>query len=771
MSDKPDISGVSTYEGPAGGWGALRAVAKALSGQMAIGREALALRRMNQPHGFDCPGCAWPDPKHTSSFEFCENGAKAVSWEATAKRARPEFFAANTVSSLWKMSDYALEGLGRLTHPMAYDAATDTYVAIEWDEAMRRIGAALNALPTPDAGEFYTSGRASNEAAFLYQIFVREFGSNNFPDCSNMCHEATSVGLPQSIGVGKGTVTLDDFDHCDALFCIGHNPGTNHPRMLGTLREVAKRGVPIVAINPLPERGLERFTSPQDPLEMVAGQATELASTYYKIKCGGDAAMLKGMMKWLLELDASDLSHGGKGLLDRDFIAEHTVGFDELVADIQATSWDAITAKSGLSREEVIHLAEIYAKAECVIVCYGMGITQHAHGTHNVQQIANLLMLRGNMGRTGAGICPLRGHSNVQGNRTVGITEKPDDNLLKGVEQAFGFSFPKKHGHDAVAAIKSIRDGQSKALICLGGNLAVAMSDPDATFAAMRKLDLAVHIATKLNRSHLITAKQSFILPCLGRTELDLQAEAPQSVTVEDSMSMVHASEGTLEPASEHLRSEPWIVARLAKATLPHTRVDWDGLVANYDRIRDKIEVVYPAFANYNQRIREPGGFRLFVGASERKWLTPDGKAHFLVGRGIDEDPLLDSDHLTLTTIRSHDQYNTTIYSLNDRYRGITGRRDVVFIHAADLAACGLRHGDRIDIEVVGPTAFGSDGQVRAVRGFTAVEYPIAQGTVAMYYPEGNRLVSLDSYDEQSGTPSYKSIPVSLKKASSAAAA
>jgi molybdopterin-dependent oxidoreductase alpha subunit len=765
MSDKSDLEGISTYEGPAGGWGALRAVARALAGQMSVGRDTLALTRVNQPHGFDCPGCAWPDPKHTSSFEFCENGAKAVSWEATGKRVRPEFFAANPVSSLWELSDYALEGLGRLTHPMMYDAASDTYVAIEWDEAMRRIGAALNALSTPDAAEFYTSGRASNEAAFLYQVFVREFGSNNFPDCSNMCHEATSVGLPQSIGVGKGTVTLEDFDHCDALFCIGHNPGTNHPRMLATLREVSKRGVPIVAINPLPERGLERFTSPQDPLEMVTGTATPLASTYYKIKCGGDAAMLKGMMKWLLELDASDLSHGGQGLLDRDFIAEHTVGLEDLVEDIQSTSWDAITATSGLSREEIIHIAEIYAHAERVIVCYGMGITQHAHGTQNVQQIANLLMLRGNVGKPGAGICPLRGHSNVQGNRTVGITEKPDDNLVQGIEKAFGFRFPKQHGHDAVAAVRAMRDGQSKALVCLGGNLAVAMSDPEATFAAMRKLDLAVHVATKLNRSHLILAKQSFILPCLGRTELDMQAEGAQSVTVEDSMSMVHASEGTLEPASAYLRSEPWIIAQMAKATLPNTRVDWDGLVANYDRIRDKIEVVYPLFAGYNARVREPGGFRLFVGASERKWLTPDGKAHFLVGRGIDEDPLLAADHLTLTTIRSHDQYNTTIYSLNDRYRGISGRRDVVFIHADDLAARGLQHGDRIDIEVVGPNALNSSGKVRAVRGFTAVAYPIARGTVAMYYPEGKGLVSLDSHDERSGTPCYKSIPVALKAA------
>ena len=763
MAKQTKVPGVAPYTGPAGGWGALRAVAKALSGQLAVGREAMALRRVNQPQGFDCPGCAWPDPHHTSSFEFCENGAKAVSWEATAKRVKPEFFASNTVTSLWQLSDYALEGLGRITHPMAYDPATDTYQAISWEDAMARIGAALRALPDPNMAEFYTSGRASNEAAFLYQIFVREYGSNNFPDCSNMCHEATSVGLPQSIGVGKGTVLLEDFDRCDAVFCIGHNPGTNHPRMLGTLREVAKRGVPIVAINPLPERGLQRFTSPQDPVEMVAGLSTELATTYYQIRSGGDLALLKGMMKRLFELDERSLADGGEGVLDRAFIAEHTVGLDALRADVEATRWDRIEAHAGLTRAEIEKVADLYASAKRVIVCYGMGITQHAHGTENVQQLANLLMLRGNLGREGAGICPLRGHSNVQGNRTVGITEKPDQNLIDGIERAFGFRPPLHHGHDAVRAVRAIRDGQSRVLLCLGGNLAVAMSDPQATFDAMRKLDLAVHIATKLNRSHLLIGKAAIILPCLGRTELDEQGGVAQSVTVEDSMSMVHASQGGLEPASEHLRSEPWIVAQIAKATLPDTRVNWDELVADYDRIRDKIEVVYPAFRDYNQRIRAPGGFRLYVAASERAWATPDGKAHFLVARGLVEDPQSIGSHLVLTTIRSHDQYNTTIYGLDDRYRGIKGRRDVVFVHEDDLAVAGLAHGDRIDVEALGMHGHAPDGATRAVRGFIAVSYPIARGTVAMYYPEGNALVGLDAMDEESGTPSYKSIPVKLQ--------
>jgi molybdopterin-dependent oxidoreductase alpha subunit len=757
MSEK-SIPGFEPYESPAGGWGALGAVAKAISGQMAIARESLALHKVNQPEGFDCPGCAWPDPKETSSFEFCENGAKAVSWEATAKRVRPEFFASNKVADLWNLTDYALEGLGRLTHPMAYDSATDTYRAIAWDEAFQRIGTALRALPDPNMAEFYTSGRASNEAAFLYQLFVREFGTNNFPDCSNMCHEATSVGLPQSVGSGKGTVLLEDFDHCDAIFCIGHNPGTNHPRMLSTLREASLRGVPIVVLNPLPERGLERFTSPQHPVEMLTGKSVRIASTYYKLKIGGDVAVLKGMMKALIAADA----------LDREFIATHTSGFEALADDVARTSWDAIERHSGLTRAEIEDAAGIYAKAKNVIVCYGMGITQHAHGTENVQQIANLLLLRGNIGRQGAGICPLRGHSNVQGDRTVGITEKPNDELNEGIRRTYGFEPPVEHGHDAVAAVIAIREGRSKALVALGGNLAVAMPDTAETFEAMRKLDLAVHVATKLNRSHLILAKESIILPCLGRTELDEQATGPQAVTVEDSMSMVHASAGTLAPASEHLRSEPWIVAGIAKATLPQTRVAWDRLVGDYNLIRDDIEKVFPIFRDFNRRVSVPGGFRLRVSASERDWATPDKRANFLLARGLDEDPPLDPNGLMLTTVRSHDQYNTTIYGLNDRYRGVSGRRDVVFMHANDLEVRGLAHGDRIDVFATGANV--ADGKERAVRNFVAVAYDIAEGSVAMYYPEGNALIALESHDRRSGTPAYKSVPVRIVAAATSKA-
>ncbi len=758
---------IQPYDGPAGGWGALRAVAKAVREQMSVGRSVEALQRVNKPAGFDCPGCAWPDPRHTSSFEFCENGAKAVTWEATSKRATPEFFARHTLAELWEWSDHALENEGRLTHPMAYDPARDTYVPVSWEEAAARIGAALRDLPDPRMAEFYTSGRTSNEAAFLYQLFVREFGCNNFPDCSNMCHEASGVGLTEAIGVGKGPVSLDDFALADAVFCIGHNPGTNHPRMLATLREVSLRGAPIVVLNPMPERGLERFTSPQDPAEMLTGRSTPIASTYFKPKIGGDVATLKGMMKWLLEADAGDLAAGGRGLLDRAFIGEHTEGFDALAADLRAASWDDIERHAGLTRKEIETAAAIYAGAERVIVCYGMGITQHRHGVENVQQLVNLLLLRGNIGKPGAGICPLRGHSNVQGDRTVGITEKPSAALLDGIRRVYGFEPPAEPGHNAVEAVRAIAEGRSRTLVCLGGNLAVAMSDPQTTLPAMRKLDLSVHIATKLNRSHLIPARQSFLLPCLGRTELDLQAGGPQSVTVEDSMSMVHASQGRLRPASEHLRSEPAIVALLARATLPQSKVDWEGLAADYDRIRDDIEAVLPAFANYNERVRQPGGFHLDNAAGRRQWNTPGGKARFLVARGLGEARSAAGGMLMLATVRSHDQYNTTIYGFNDRYRGIAGRRDVVFVHPDDLAERGLGEGDRIDVE-----AGGADGTPngRAVRNLVAVPFGIARGSVAMYYPEGNVLLALEDHDPRSGTPGYKSIPVRLRASSLQAA-
>lgn len=758
-SGEQPVVGVEPYDGPAGGWGALRAVAVAVRDQMGASMSTRALLQTNQPTGFDCPGCAWPDPHKTSSFEFCENGAKAVTWEATVKRVDHDFFASHSASELFGWSDHALEDAGRLTLPLRYDRDTDHFVPITWDEAFSRIGADLRALADPNQAEFYCSGRASNEAAFLYQLLARAFGTNNFPDCSNMCHEGTSVGLPKSIGVGKGTVTLEDFDLADAIFCVGHNPGTNHPRMLSTLSAAAKRGVPIVVANPMRERGLERFKSPQHPTEMLTPHATQLASAYHQVRVGGDGAMLKGMMKALFEADAADLAAGGPGLLDRIFIAEHTLGLEALQDDIAATPWSDIVQGSGLTREAMTSMAETYWRAERVILCYGMGITQHANGTQNVQQLANLLLLRGNIGKPGAGICPLRGHSNVQGDRTVGITEIPGEAMLERLDRRFGIRSPRAHGHAAVEAIQAMRDGRSRALISLGGNLAVAMPDPEASFAAFRKLDLSVNIVTKLNRTCLLLAKETIVLPCLGRTELDVQAAGDQWITVEDSMSMVHASRGMLKPASADLLSEPAIVAGIARATLPDVAIDWDWLIADYDRIRDAIEAVFPDFRDFNSRVRRKGGFRLTVGASDRQWNTPSGKAQFSVhplsGAAGGESVLI------LTTIRSHDQYNTTIYGLNDRYRGITGRRDVIFANADDLAERGLAHGDRVNVHA---------GKGRVLEGYTLVAHAIARGSLAAYYPEANCLVPLDDHDRTSGTPSYKSIRVTLSTAAKLAA-
>jgi molybdopterin-dependent oxidoreductase alpha subunit len=762
MSSHRAVPGVKSYGSPAGGWGALRATARAVREQMDLVEAPAVLLKTNKPDGFDCPGCAWPDKAHGSSFQFCENGAKAVTWEATAKRVPPEFFAAHTVTELLGWSDRALEDEGRLTHPLAYDPATDTYRAIEWEDAFARIGEILRSFPDPNQAEFYASGRASNEAAFLYQLFAREYGTNNFPDCSNMCHEATSVGLPQSIGIGKGTVSLDDFEQCELIISMGHNPGTNHPRMMGTLHEASRRGVPIIVFNPLKERALERFADPQNPLEMATLGSTRIASSYYQVKVGGDIAALKGIMKALLDADAAS-----GDVLDHDFIRTHTNGLEGLARDLAATAWEDIERVSGLARTELETVARAYAQSRATIIAYGMGITQHGSGTSNVQQIANLLLLKGNFGKPGAGICPLRGHSNVQGDRTVGITEKPSAALLAAIEREFGFMPPQGHGHDAVAAMQAIAAGQSRALISLGGNLAVALPDPEACAAAMRRLDLAVHINTKLNRSNLLVGPNAFILPCLGRTERDLQASGPQSVTVEDSMSMVHASRGRLPPASPHLKSEPAIIAGMARATLPDSKVPWEAFVADYDRIRDAIEAVFPDFKDFNDRIRIPGGFRLPLGPTERKWNTASGKAEFLVAQGLLENPPhADADVLALTTVRSHGQYNTTIYELDDRYRGVFGRRDVIFMNEQDLASRGLAHGDVVDVETALPTA-----TPLRLSGMTVIAYAIAPGSIAAYYPEANVLVPLDYRDPRSGTPAYKSIPVRLTRRATKAAA
>ena len=753
---------IRPYDGPAGGWGALRSVAKHLLEQDVPVHGARTLLAANQPDGFDCPGCAWPDRDHTSTFEFCENGAKAVAAEATRHRATPELLGQYTVAELAEYSDQWLENLGRLTQPMRWDAASDRYLPIAWDEAFARIGAHLNALESPDQALFYTSGRCSNEAAFLYQLFVREYGTNNFPDCSNMCHEPSGTAMKAQLGVGKGTVQLHDFEIAEAIFIFGQNPGTNHPRMLGELRKASQRGAAIVSFTPLRERGLERFADPQDKLEMLTNGSTRISSDYFQLRIGGDLAAVKGMIKRTLEADAQAQREGRERLIDLDFIAAHTQGFEAFAAEVAQESWQTIETESGLSRAQLERAGDLYLQAKSVICCWGMGITQHKHSVATIQMICNLLLLRGNIGRPGAGPCPVRGHSNVQGDRTMGIYEKPAPEFLDRLRDVFGFEPPRTHGHDTVGAIEAMLDGRCKTFFGLGGNFATATPDTEATHRALRRCDLTVHVTTKLNRSHLVHGRDAYILPCLGRTEIDIQEAGPQAVTVEDSMSMVHLSAGINAPASPTLLSEPAIVAHLAAATLgARSKVPWLWLIGDYDRIRDRIAAVFDDFHGFNQRVRVPGGFHLTNPAAERRWTNPEGKALFKAhavptdlpvhrARASREQPVF-----TLATTRSHDQYNTTIYGTNDRYRGVFGERRVLFIHREDIAELGLQAGDWVDLE-----SLCEDRVRRIARRFLLVEYNIPRGCLAAYYPETNALVPLSSFADEARTPTSKSIPV-----------
>ena len=758
---------IAFYKGPAGGWGALNSVKNALLHQDIALKGAKTLLSANQPDGFDCPGCAWPDRNHASTFEFCENGVKAVAAEATARRAGPELFAQYTVRELAAHSDYWLEDQGRLTHPMVYDATSDKYHPIAWDDAFALIARHLNALPDPNQAIFYTSGRASNEAAFLYQLFVRQYGTNNFPDCSNLCHEPSGTAMREQIGVGKGTVELVDFEQADAIFIFGQNPGTNHPRMLGELRAAHKRGARIASFNPLRERGLERFADPQDKLEMATLGSTPISTHYFQLRIGGDLAAVKGMMKHVIEQEDAR-----GGVLDHAFIVAHTTGFDGLASDLRAQAWAVLEEESGLTEAQMRAAGDVYLGADRVIACWGMGITQHQHSVATIQMIVNLLMLRGHIGRPGAGPCPVRGHSNVQGDRTMGIWEKPSAALLDSLQAVYGFEPPRAPGVDAVEAIAQMRDGAGKVFFALGGNFAAATPDTYATWRALQRCDLTVHVTTKLNRSHVVHGREALILPCLGRTEMDLQNGQPQGVTVEDSMSMVHISVGINPPASPHLLSEPAIVARLAHATLgAKSRVDWLGLVQDYALIRDEIEKVFPDFARFNQRVAVPGGFRLRNTASERVWQTASGKAAFATHAVPRDTPLhraraarQDQRVFSLLTTRSHDQYNTTIYGMDDRYRGVYGQRRVVFIHADDIRALGLQDGDWVNIRTV-----WDDGEERRADGFKLVAYDIPRGNLAAYYPETNPLVPLTAVALRAGTPTSKSIPVILERAAEAA--
>lgn len=757
---------IEPYTHPAGGWGALLSVARNLKRQDILGKGSITLLNINQPTGFDCPGCAWPEKKDAHAFNFCENGAKAVAFEATSKTVTPEYFAGHTVSWLSEQSDFFLEDLGRLTDPVRYDAATDKYVPISWDDAFKLIAQHLHALDNPDQAAFYTSGRASNEAAFLYQLFVRSFGTNNFPDCSNMCHETTSVGLLDSIGLGKGTVTLEDFDVADAIFSFGHNPGTNHPRMLGTLREVSKRGGNIIAINPIKERGLERFQDPQAPLEMMTNGSTPISRYYFQPKIGGDYALMLGMLKHLNEWDKKALASGKPSVFDRNFIAVNTVGFDEMIAEVERTEWADIYKHSGLSPEHLEKLAKLFLESERSIFCWGMGITQHRHGTANVHMLANLLLARGQIGRPGAGLCPVRGHSNVQGDRTMGINELPSPKLLDNIDRVFRIKSPRKNGHGVVETIKAMAEGEVKVFIGLGGNFAVATPDTPYTQEALRKCNLTVHVATKLNRSHLVCGKDALILPCLGRTEIDEQLHGPQAISVEDSMSNIHLSAGRNAPISDNILSEPDIVARMAEAVLPDSQIKWKWYIESYDRIRDSIADVFDEFHDFNLRVYKPGGFHLEHPANQHIWNTKSGKAQFMITPlsevYADKEnqyaaAYTDSKVYTLMTTRSHDQYNTTLYGLDDRYRGVFGQRRVLFMNQADIDEAGFEANQWVDIESV-----FSDGVKRIVHSFRIVPYNIPRGSLAAYYPETNPLVALSSHDKYAKIPASKSVPVIL---------
>jgi molybdopterin-dependent oxidoreductase alpha subunit len=729
----------------AGGVPAIIETVKAVSSEMGLIRGARTLLTVNQLGGVDCPGCAWPEPdRERSHFEFCENGAKHVADEATTKRVTPEFFQQWSVADLASQSDQWLGAQGRITHPMLLRRGATHYEPVSWDSAFELLSAELNSLNYPDQAIFYTSGRTSNEAAFLYQLFVRQFGTNNLPDCSNMCHESSGTALTETIGIGKGTVTLEDFDHADAIFVIGQNPGTNHPRMLSALQRAKRNGCKIVHINPLPEVGMTRFKHPQQILGLL-GRGTELADLFLQVKINGDVALLKGISKVVLAHDA----------IDRGFIERYTTGFEEFASALEEVSFEEIWKQSGVSKG-LIEAAQIFMASERTIFCWAMGLTQHRNAVANVQEIVNLMLLRGQIGKPGAGLCPVRGHSNVQGDRTVGIWERPTEVFLDRLGAEFGFEPPRNHGFDTVKAIEAMHDGQAKVFFALGGNFLSATPDTDFTAAALRRCRLTAHVSTKLNRSHLITGDRALILPCLGRTEVDTQTTGPQFVTTENSMGVVQMSHGSLEPASAELLSEPQIVARLARATFEHrTTIDWEQLAANYDLVRDSIERVVPGFENYNARVREPGGFYLPNAVRDRVFKTASGKAMFTV-HPLPEHKLEPGQFLMMT-IRSHDQFNTSVYSENDRYRGISNGRRVVFLNPKDIESAGLKAQQAVDL------VSHFNGEERVATKFTVVPYDIPRGCAATYFPEANVLVPVGSVAEKSNTPASKSVVISIR--------
>jgi len=737
----------------AAGLGAIREVLKNSVRKPGLAKAAVALTNANQPDGFDCPGCAWPDSETRKHVDFCENGAKAIADEATRDRADAAFFKHSPISAMATRSDQWLNDQGRITEPMVKHADSDRYEPISWAEAFALIAEELNGLDDPNEAAFYTSGRTSNEGAFLYQLFVRQFGTNNFPDCSNLCHESSGRGLTQSIGTGKGTVLLEDFEKADAIFVLGQNPGSNHPRMLATLQDAKRAGATIVAVNPLDEAGLKRFKNPQEVSGYVTS-GTKLTDLHVPVRVNGDVAFLKGLCKAMFEAEAKQPGQ----VLDASFIDTYTEGFEAFAEDIAATEWGRIEKASGVNRDLIRNAANIAIKAETTICCWAMGLTQHKNAVANIQEVINFLMLRGNLGKPGAGACPVRGHSNVQGDRTMGIWERPSKALLDALEKEFAFTPPQEHGLDAIDTIRAMHSGKVKVFVALGGNFMAATPDWPYTSKALESCRLTVQISTKLNRSHAVTGRRALILPALGRTEIDIHHGQEQFVTVENSMGVVSKSQGKLEAISDEIRSELWIVAGIAEATFGQsTNIDWQGLGSRYDHVRDHIARVVPGFEDFNRRIRDESRIVLpHAVRDKRVFNTEGGKAQFTVH---DFDlPNMPDDHYLMMTIRSHDQFNTTVYSQNDRYRGIADSRMVVFMNEQDMRDAGLAQGDKVSI------TSHYNGETRTMNDFSVVSYAIPVGCVASYYPETNALIPVNHVADISNTPAYKSVEVSLER-------
>jgi molybdopterin-dependent oxidoreductase alpha subunit len=742
----------------AGGWGSVKALTDILAQEQVPVLGTEILMKQNKPDGYMCVSCSWAKPAKPHTFEFCENGAKATAWEITDKKTTPAFFTEHTVSELRAWSDHALEEHGRLTHPMRYDAATDKYQPIPWEQAFAEIGSELNKLD-PKSVIMYTSGRASLEASYMYQLFGRMYGTNNFPDSSNMCHESTSVGLPPVIGVPVGTVLLPDFDKSDCIFFFGHNTTTNAPRMLHPLQRAVKRGVPIVTFNPLRERGLERFVNPQSPTQMLAG-GTRISSQYYQVNSGGDIAAIVAICKAVIEADDAAKASSQPRKIDVAFINEHSHGFEEFAAFCRGRDWADLETISAISKAELRKAAETYMAAHAVIFNYGMGVTQHEYGVETVQMIVNMMLLRGNIGKPGAGISPVRGHSNVQGQRTVGISEKTKLVPLDKLKDLYDFEPPREDGLTTVDACEGILKGTVRGFVSLGGNFAHAVPERSLIEPAWMKMRLSVQIATKLNRTHLLPGEISYLLPCLGRIEIDEQATGPQAVSMEDSTACIHGSRGQRKPVSDMVRSEPFIIAGMAKATLsPNPKVNWDEWVGNYALVRDAIETTYPdQFKDFNDRMFTPGGFPRPLGARERKWKTPNGKANFIVPESLNNRREQAPDVYQLLTLRADGQFNTTIYAEDDRFRGVQGGRNVVLMNENDIARLNLREGDMVTLSTA-----ADDGVSRKLGGLRVMPYGIPEKCIAGYYPECNVLIPLWHYAKKSKVPAAKSVPVRIE--------